>query len=254
MSKHRYARLPILTADNHLEAISKNKLQMDAGLASVHFLVNICVQSNISKDEWQTMSPQIFLVAPMIVDTDTFTARLSTTLDVTNATALLLPKGARDDNAYEAFAKTVLPLAQTRNCAVLIENDAALAKRLGADGVHVTGDLFAVQAAVTDLKPDMIVGAGNLQSRHDTLEKAEAGADYLFFGALSGKNHQKAFEEASWWAETAQVPAVLSEPETTLSDIDTGGCEFIALSDQIWARAETPVAALRAFAVKMENL
>lgn len=200
------------------------------------------------------MNPQLFLVAPMNADIETFVPRLDTVLNALDIAALLLPKGARNDNGYAQFAKAILPVAQAKGCAVLLEDDLVLAKRLKADGVHVTGDLAAVREALSRLKPDMIVGAGNLQSRHDAMEKAEAGADYVFFGPFSGKNHQSALAEASWWANTVEVPAVLSEPQTALADIDPAGCEFVALSDQLWAGSVTDIKILKTFSDRMEAL
>lgn len=199
------------------------------------------------------MRPQIFLVAPMNAKPDDFGPQLNAILDATQASALLLPRGARSDVDYEAFINTVLPVAQKKNCAVLIDNDPQLARKVKADGAHITGDLTAIEDALSQLKPNMIVGAGNLQSRHDAMEKAEAGADYMFFGPLSGQNHKNALDEAHLWAETVEVPAVLSMPETALSDIDPKECEFVALSDQIWGDIAAAEKNLDAFIKRMDT-
>jgi thiamine-phosphate pyrophosphorylase len=96
--------------------------------------------------------------------------------------------------------------------------------------LHVTGPLAAVREAVAALKPEFIVGAGGIRSRHDAMEKAETGIDYILFGPLSGPISPAERELARWWAETMEVPCVLSDPEATLSSYDAEGCEFIGLS------------------------
>ncbi|MGN0112492.1 MAG: thiamine phosphate synthase, partial [Cellulosimicrobium funkei] len=58
---------------------------------------------------------------------------------------------------------------------------------VGADGVHVTeGGIKAIRAAVSALKPDGIVGVGNVRTRHDAMSFGELDVDYVMFGPLGG--------------------------------------------------------------------
>ena len=43
---------------------------------------------------------------------------------------------------------------------------------------------------------------------------------------------------AGWWAETMEVPSVLSDPEAMSETASDEGCEFMALSTSIWQAAD----------------
>ncbi len=178
------------------------------------------------------MSAELFIIAPADAETEGFVASLGRLLETESASALLLPRGDRSEDAYRAFISAVLPVAQNKDCAVLVESDADLAKSLGADGVHVTGGIKAVNDALNKLKPDMIVGAGDLHSRHDAMQKAEAGVDYVFFGDIeAGTALPEDIETASWWAETFEVPCVIFEAGR---DGGGTGAEFAALGPSLF--------------------
>jgi thiamine-phosphate pyrophosphorylase len=150
-------------------------------------------------------------------------------LTATRADALLLPRGTLSDADYAALVGAVVGEAQAVGTAVLIEGPPALVRELGADGLHVSGGIGAVREAVKALKPDLIVGVGDVRSRHDGMEKAELGIDYILFGPFSGTISPAEREMARWWAETMQIPSVLSDPEATPDAFDAEGCEFIGL-------------------------
>ena len=169
---------------------------------------------------------QVFLIAPADADPAGFATALAPVLAATDVSALLLPRGAHAENAYKALVKSVVPVAQANNCAVLIEGEPGWVRLLGADGLHVAGPLAAVKQAVAALKPQMIVGATADASRHDAMTKGELDVDYIFFGPLSGSMSADMRDMAQWWAETMQIPAVISDPETLAPSSE--GCEFVA--------------------------
>lgn len=174
---------------------------------------------------------QIFLIAPPDAEPPDFAARLQTLLDRHDVSALLLQRGTRAENAYKDFAKKIIPLAQAKNCAVLLEGGPGLVRMLGADGLHVSGaDVEATREAVRALRPGMIVGVGDAASRDDAMSLGELEVDYILFGPLSGATTAEAREMARWWAETMEIPSVLSDPEAKLYAFDAEGCEFIGLS------------------------
>tara|TARA_R110002020_G_scaffold27440_13_gene88449 strand:+ start:74 stop:670 length:597 start_codon:yes stop_codon:yes gene_type:complete len=195
------------------------------------------------------MAPQLYLITPVAADPDRFAQTLLSVLQAAPFSALLVRQGNLDDAAYAQFAATLVSTAQGAGCAVLIQDDVALARRLGADGVHVTGGPSAVKAAVGALKPGLIVGAGNSTTRHDAMTMGEMDVDYLFFGPLDGAIDSNAADLAEWWAATFEIPAVLSDPAAT-PDIDARGAEFLALSASIW-NADNPAAAAAAIANAM---
>jgi thiamine-phosphate pyrophosphorylase len=200
----------------------------------------------------KSMVPQLYLITPSNPDLTSFPKTLMAVLNAAEFSALLVRRGSMDDAAYARFAAEIINVGQGAGCAVLVEDDTALAKRLGADGVHVSGGAKAVQEAAKALKPSMIVGAGNLGSRHDAMTAGESDVDYVFFGSLDGKVDPHAVELAQWWSETFEVPAVLSDPEALPQAATAHGAEFLALSTSIWS-APDPKHAVRTIIEALEE-
>jgi thiamine-phosphate pyrophosphorylase len=176
----------------------------------------------------------LFLIAPLDAEPKTFGPALKRLLADTKAKVLLVPRGAHSENAYKELIKSIAPLAQGRDVAVMIEGRPGDVRMLGADGLHVAGGLVLIEEAIEALKPDFIVGAAGLNARHEAMEAGELDIDYVFFGPLSGPIEPAARELARWWAETMTVPSVLSDPLADLATADAEGCEFIALGEKLW--------------------
>lgn len=194
-----------------------------------------------------SMAPQLYLITPVDPDPAQFPRRLMGVLTGPEIAALLIRRGGLDDEAYAQLAERLVQIGQAAGAAVLVEDDVELARAIGADGVHVNnGGVKAIRAAVAALKPDGIVGAGNIRSRHDAMSFGELDVDYVFFGPLGGEADPQAAELAQWWAETFEVPAVHSNPAAAPDAADKTGAEFLALSDCVWAQPD-PAAALKLF-------
>jgi thiamine-phosphate pyrophosphorylase len=198
------------------------------------------------------MTPDLYLITPPDAEAATFAALLRRILAKAEVSAILLRRGARDEAAYRAFVRELAPIGQQAGSAVLIEGEPGLARALGVDGLHTEGTDAELKAALAALKPDLIVGAGGGASRHAAMSKGELGADYIMFGPLSGAIAPDVREMANWWAETMEIPSVLSDPEATPESADAGGCEFVALSDSVWG-ADDPAAAIAAIAGALEK-
>jgi thiamine-phosphate pyrophosphorylase len=166
---------------------------------------------------------------------------------------MLLPRGGRAEGSYKTLVKALISRAQSAGVAVLIEGDPGLVRTLGADGLHVEGGITAVKAATQALKPDYIVGAGQIASRHDAMSKGELGPDYIFFGPLSGPRDPEQREMARWWAEIMEIPSVLSDPSATAETATAEGSDFIGLGDSVWAAPEGVTARLAAIAKALET-
>jgi thiamine-phosphate pyrophosphorylase len=176
------------------------------------------------------MTPEIYIIAPPDAQPDALQRQLKTALERTKIAALLLPRGDRTEADYRALVRAITPSAQVVGAAVLIEGEPSAVRELNVDGLHVTDGLAAVRAAIAALKPDFIVGVGNVRSRHDAMQKGEAGVDYILFGPLSGPIHPAERGLARWWAGTMEIASVLSDPDADLDRFDAEGCEFIGLN------------------------
>lgn len=200
------------------------------------------------------MPADLYLIAPPTDDAETLVRQLRGAFDAARIAALLVPRAGRDDMAYRAAVEAALPWAQGAGCAVLVEDDAELAKSVGADGVHVTGDAEAVRHAVAAVRPALIVGATIAgASRHDAMIKGELDVDYIMFGPISGAIEEATRELAQWWAETMEVPSVLSDPQANAAAVRSERCEFLAVGENVWQAAEGAPAALRAIAARLDD-
>jgi len=175
------------------------------------------------------MSAQLFLIVSPDSDPRDLATRLGAVL-ARNPDALLIRRGGLGEAAYKSLVKLLAPPAQKAGCAVLVEGEPGLVRLLGVDGLHVSEGLTSVQQAIAALKPDFIVGASADGTRHDAMSKGELGVDYILFGPLSGSITPLDREMARWWAQTMEIPSVLSDPEADPAAADDEGCEFIGLS------------------------
>jgi thiamine-phosphate pyrophosphorylase len=199
------------------------------------------------------MTAQIFLVAPAEADAPTCILKLDEALSAAPVAAMLIPRGQRSESSYKSLVKAVVGRAQAAGVAVLVEGDPGLVRMLGADGLHVEGGVNEVKAATQALKPDFIVGAGRIASRHDAMSKGELGPDYIFFGPLSGTGDPEQREMARWWTEIMEVPSVLSDPAATPESATAEGGEFIGLGESLWSAPEGVTARLSAIVKALET-
>lgn len=192
------------------------------------------------------MAPQLYLITPANPDVAQFPRQLMAALTGPEVAAILVQRGGLSESEYAKFAGSLVQIGQAAGAAVLIDNDAKLAKKLDADGVHIsTGELEDLEDAIELLKPQGIVGVGNVRSRHDAMSFGELDVDYVFFGPIGDKADPTAAELSAWWAETFEVPAVFSNPNAQPADAAATLAEFVAVSDSVWSAAD-PVAALAA--------
>ncbi|MCD7060479.1 thiamine phosphate synthase [Pelagibacterium xiamenense] len=177
------------------------------------------------------MTHEIFLIAAADKDAATLSAQFGNLLETVTPAVLLIPAGARDAEAYAGHVRDILPRVQQTGCAVLLDNRPELVRALGADGVHMTGGIKALAEAIGDLKPDFIVGTGDIGSRHEAMTRGEMDIDYLMFG---DRNDTDGVEMANWWAETFEIPSVYRARAHDDPALATIGSEFVALADPDW--------------------
>src|SRR5665213_2314251 len=78
----------------------------------------------------------------------------------------------------------LMPIAAARGVAVILNDRPDLAAKLGCDGVHIGQDDGPFAEARRLMGKDRMVGVTCHDSRHLAMEAAEAGADYVAFGAF----------------------------------------------------------------------
>jgi thiamine-phosphate pyrophosphorylase len=173
---------------------------------------------------------QLYLAAPAALPSD-FAATLVAVLDAAPVACLRLPAIPE--------AVELMRLAQARDVAALLDGNAELAERFGADGVHLAdGSDYA--AARRLLGDQAIVGVHCGLSRHGAMLAADAGADYVAFDAD--------LELIAWWAEIMVVPVVaeLGSDLARAAEFAAAGADFMLAGPALFDdRHNAPAAAMR---------
>jgi thiamine-phosphate pyrophosphorylase len=106
--------------------------------------------------------------------------------------------------------------------------------------------------------PDRMVGVTCHDSRHLAMEAAEAGADYVAFGAFFPTSTKEAKTRAdpeilSIWQESMEVPCVAIGGITvaTARELARAGADFLAVSAGVWSHGDGPAGAVKAFNAEM---
>jgi thiamine-phosphate pyrophosphorylase len=200
-----------------------------------------------------TPPARLYLVTPALADAQAAADLIGPALAAAEFAAVLLRLAAADERTLINRIKEIAPLVQGRGAALLTDGHAGLAARAGADGAHLTGTA-AVQEAIRSLKPERIVGAGGLASRHDAMLAAESGADYVMFGEPDASGDRPAFaailERVEWWTDVFEIPCVAYA--ASLGEIGAlAAAEFIALGPSILADPRGPAAAVADAAARL---
>ena len=120
----------------------------------------------------------------------------------------------------EALARELLALCSSYGVPLIINDDAELAKKVGADGVHVGQSDLAAQEARRMLGPQAIIG---VTAR--TVEQARAaqaaGADYLGSGAVFGTSSKSDARPLSR-EELRAICAAVTIPVVAIGGIHAG--------------------------------
>lgn len=195
---------------------------------------------------------QLYLISPLEVGGD-FPERLVRALDAGPVAAFQFRVKGIDEHEAAALAAPLQAICAERDVAFIVNDSISLAKRLGADGVHLGQDDGSVEEARERLGRDAQIGVTCHDSRHLAMEAGEAGADYVAFGAFfptttKEVKHQAKLETLELWQLTMEIPCVAIggiTPENC-APLVTAGADFIAVSGAVWNGDEAE--AVRAFA------
>ncbi len=199
--------------------------------------------------------PRLYLFTPELADAAAFANDLDSALLAGDIATVCLRLAEADERTLIERIKAVGAVAHAHDIPLLLDDRPELVARAGADGAHLTG-LSALRAALPTLKPERIVGAGGLRSRHDAMLAGEAGADYAMFGEPDRRGGRPPIdvlkEWLTWWAELIEVPCIgYAATAAEIRLLAETGADFVALGDWIWTE---PGGAEAAIAVASERL
>jgi thiamine-phosphate pyrophosphorylase len=202
---------------------------------------------------------RLYLITPPAIDLAVFRGQLEAALDGGDVACVQLRLKARPDDEVLRAADALLPICRNAGVPLIVNDRPDLAAAAGADGVHVGQQDTAYAAARAAIGPAGIVGVTCHDSRHLAIEAAEAGADYVAFGAFYPTDTKRAATRAhpellSWWQDLMVVPCVAIGGITleNAGALVTAGADFLAVISAVWEHPEGPSAAVAAFNVLFE--
>ncbi|MGH7026441.1 thiamine phosphate synthase [Brevundimonas sp.] len=204
---------------------------------------------------------QLYLITPpVIVDLEAFAGLLDQALSAGPVAALQIRLKDASDDQIRAAAARLAPVAQAHGVAVILNDRPDLAKATGCDGVHVGQEDTPVAEARRIMGPDAMIGATCHDSRHLAMEAAEAGADYVAFGAFfptdtKETTHRPELADLTIWQETMETPCVAIGGITVenAAGLAAAGADFVAVSAGVWKHPKGPAEAVRAFNAVLAN-
>ncbi len=194
---------------------------------------------------------RLYLITPPTL-TDDFPDRLAAALDAGDVAAVQLRLKDAPDSTLQKTIEALRPIVQSRDVAFLLNDRPDLAKKHGCDGAHVgQTDLAAAQAR--NILGDLTLGVTCHNSRHLAMEAAEAGADYVAFGAFYPTTTKEPpalaeIETLRWWAEMMEVPCVAIGGITAANcaPLVQAGADFLAVVGAVWNFCSGPADGVKA--------
>ena len=196
---------------------------------------------------------QLYLISPATIEPD-FVDQLAQAFDGGPVAAFQLRLKGLNEHEIARLAEPLQALCADRDVAFIINDSIALAKRLGADGVHLGQEDGDPREARRELGPNVQIGVTCHDSRHLAMEAGEAGADYVAFGAFyptttKEVSHHAELDLLKWWSSIFEIPCVAIggiTPENAPPLIEAGA-DFLAVSGAVWNHPEGPKAGVAAF-------
>jgi thiamine-phosphate pyrophosphorylase len=198
---------------------------------------------------------RLYLITPpALPDPARFAAEeLARALDAGDVAALQIRLKDVPDDAILRATAAMLPVAQSRGVAVLMNDRMDLAKRAGCDGVHLGQSDGDPVAARKLLGAEATIGVTCHASRHLAMEAGEAGADYVAFGAFfptgtKEVQHRAEPELLEWWNAMFELPCVAIGGITAgnCAPLVRAGADFLAVVGAVWNHPDGPAAGVRA--------
>ena len=195
---------------------------------------------------------QLYLISPLDVS-GSFPERLARALDAAPVAAFQFRVKGLDEHGAARLAEPLQELCAARDVTFIINDAIGLAKRLGADGVHLGQSDGSVADARAALGREAQIGVTCHASRHLAMDAGDVGADYVAFGAFfptttKVTEHRAELDLLTWWQDIFELPCVAIGGITpdNCAPLVSAGADFLAVSSAVWSGDE--VQAVRDFA------
>jgi thiamine-phosphate pyrophosphorylase len=206
-------------------------------------------------------SCELYLITPPKIEIRAFAEDLAAALDAGPVACLQLRLKDVSDDEIKRAAEALLPVCHERGVPLLMNDRPDLALLTGCDGAHVGQQDTPYAEARRILGDEAMIGVTCHNSAHLAMEAAEAGADYVAFGAFYPTNtkeitHYAELETLQSWSAISTIPCVAIGGITVenAAPLVTAGADFIAVSAGVWDHPEGVPAAVAAFNALFDSL
>jgi thiamine-phosphate pyrophosphorylase len=204
---------------------------------------------------------RLYLITPPAFELSSFARALEDALAGGDVAAVQLRLKDVPDAEVLRAGVALKDITQQAGAAFIVNDRPDLAANLGADGVHIGQEDASYAEARRIMGSNRIVGVTAHNSRHLAMEAAEAGADYVAFGAFypTGTKQPKYWAELEIleiWQETMETPCLAIGGITVenAEPLVRAGADFLAVSAGVWTHAQGPRAAVVSFNALFDRL
>lgn len=197
---------------------------------------------------------RLYLITPARLQPGDFAKPLAQALDGGDVACVQLRLKEASDDQIRAASDLLMPLCHERGVSFILNDRPDLAAELGCDGVHVGQEDAPYGQARSLVGRDRIVGVTCHDSQDLAVVAAEAGADYVAYGAFFATTTKQAKSQAgldllTWWQEVMTVPVVAIGGITVENcpALVGAGADFLAVAAGVWDYPDGPGAAVTAF-------
>jgi thiamine-phosphate pyrophosphorylase len=201
----------------------------------------------------ERVSCKLYLISPQDVG-GSFPDRLKAALEPGLAAAFQLRVKDTEEHELARLAEPLQRICSDAEVAFIVNDSVALAKRLGADGVHLGQSDGDIREARSLLGPAAQIGKTCHDSRHLAMDAGEAGADYVAFGAFyptrtKPSDYRPDPSILRWWSTLFEIPCVAIGGITAdnAKPLVDAGADFLAVCQAVWGQ-DDPAAAVKTFA------
>ena len=202
-----------------------------------------------------TSACRLYLITPAkFDDLADFARLLEETLAAGDVAALQVRLKDQPDTEVLAALSVLKPITLRHGVALILNDRPDLALQAGCDGVHIGQQDMPYRDARQIMGPEAMIGVTCHNSRDLAMDAAEAGADYVAFGAFFPSSTKDAATRAepeilSIWQAMVETPCVAIGGITveTAEGLAAAGADFLAVSAGVWSHIEGPAKAVVAF-------
>jgi len=200
-----------------------------------------------------TPNCQLYLITPpAIADMGQFAKTLDEALSAAPVACLQIRLKDIEDSSLIQATEVITPICQRYDTAVIINDRPDLVDVCKADGVHIGQEDMDYFSSRELLGEDAIIGVTCHNSRELAFQAANAGANYVAFGAFfetstKDPKTRAELEILKWWNRTVEVPCVAIggiNPDNAATIVEAGA-DFIAVSSGVWQHPDGPALAVR---------